>query len=360
MKPAWLYLLAMLIVVAPFSAHSQSIDRRGIWASNKQAVVKIIVTGQDAAGNPVSPRRGTGVIVRSNGTIVTALHVVGRDDEWKQTPAGLQRRIEVFSLDDKDVERPLGIASAKPVPSIDVALLSLTASNLSAATVSDAVVDDLAPIVAIIWDPATAVPRPVSGDLEPTDKGKYGDNLTVVIAVLPGHSGSGVFDTKGHLVGVVTNKLDEFRALAIPVHQFTYALPKIDSRPSEEAVARCEAELRKEKVDRQPFTETGRVRCENMGDEKRGSVTYTAPPGYSIVGSVKKEEQTNYGSVSQLIYEEEASRVVRKVNANLHCKTPDKIFGPGGWASATLKGFIEKVLPEGDLASIRVTCLARR
>jgi S1-C subfamily serine protease len=350
------FLIALAMIA---TATAQSIDRGSVWAANKQAVVKISVTGRNAAGASVPMRKGSGVIVRSNGVIVTALHVIGDDAEWMETPNGRERRIEITGLDGNGIERNLGTASARAVPSYDLAILMIAASNLPAAPVADAPPADLASVVAIIWDPDSHQPEPVSADLVPTDRSRFRDNLTLRLAVIEGHSGSGVFNAENKLVGIITNQLDANRALAAPAFAFSQLLPPpLRARPTERDVAQCEAEARNMHVGRQAFSVQNGVRCQNMGDSQESVVQYNAPPGYSIVGQVQRVDETNYGSVGALQYVRDGARVT-SVSANLRCSTPNRPFGPGGWSNATLNGFIEKVLAQDELVEIRRACLAQ-
>ena len=128
MQPAVCALLLLLAFV-PFRAAAQGIDRGAIWNANKQTVVKLKVTGRSVDGSGAPVRTGSGVIVRARGTIVTALHVVGRDEEWYEPAPGARRdrKVEVIGLDNNGIERPLGEASVTPVPSQDIAILYITA-----------------------------------------------------------------------------------------------------------------------------------------------------------------------------------------------------------------------------------------
>ena len=197
-----------MIVVAPMAAVAQYIDREAVWDKNWRTVVQLRVSGNDANCNPVRVRTGSGVIVRSNGTIITALDVVGRDEEWNELPGGVvERKVEVVGLDSNRIKRALGEASVRAIPSVDIAILNITAEGLSEADATEMRARDLATIVGILWGPDENAPQPVSGDLLPTDRGRYGDMLTVQMAVSPGHSGSGVFGADRKLVGIITNEV---------------------------------------------------------------------------------------------------------------------------------------------------------
>lgn len=329
-----------------------SIDRTEIWNANKRAVVRVQVTGRDANGTAVRARSGSGVIVRSDGVVVTAGHVVGADAEWFEQPGktGVRdRQVEIFALDGNGIERPLGQASVTVLAPYDAALLHLTANDLPTAKMADAAPDELASVVAILWDPDSHQPEPVTGDLVPTDRGVHGDRLTVRLGVVEGNSGSGVFGADNKLVGIVTNQLGSTRALVVPTYLFARFLPPASpGRPASNGAAdTCEPDEIGKRVDRQPFKAENGVRCESMGMTLDGTVEYVAPPGYTIVGQVQKTDFVNYGTVGPVRYVGERERV-GMVSASLHCATPMRPFGPGGWARAILSGFIERSEPAGN------------
>jgi hypothetical protein len=223
----------LLVLVLPVAAAAQSIDRAKIWNENNQAVVKLMVSGRDAGGSPVPVRTGSGIIVDADGVIVTALDLVGRDDDWFEEGGRRDRRVEVIWLDEYRIERPLGVASVTPVPPLDIAALQITAWGLPAADIAEARPDELGEVVAILWDPDLNLPRPMSGSLVPTDISRYGDLLMIRMMVVPGHSGSGVFGADGKLVGIITNALGTTQALAVPAYRFPLFAPAI--RPPVEA-----------------------------------------------------------------------------------------------------------------------------
>jgi hypothetical protein len=211
-------------------------------------------------------------------------------------------------------------------------------------------------VVAIIWDPELVQPQPVSADLVPTDRGRYGDLLTIRLAVIEGHSGSGVFSADNKLIGIITNQRSNTEALAVPTYLLAPFLPpRQKTGPTEAEVTRCEADERNRRIDRQPFSVSNGVRCQNMGDTQEGIAQYQAPPGYSIIGQAQKHDETNYGTVGPLTYFRDGTRTVG-VDARVNCATPNRPFGPGGWSNTTLTGFIERSLTQTDLDEIRRIC----
>lgn len=194
------------------------LDRAGLLEKFQTALIRIEVSGRDADGKVAKTRLGAGVLVGDNGLIITAGHVVGEDDEWRETTpnSGLpDRMVSVFGLDEQRVKRDFGKASVWKVPGYDIALLEVTAQSLSPAPLAEKMPNDSGKLVALIWDP-DGVPRPIEADLEPTDKSKHFGLLTVRLGVAEGHSGSGLFNAQARLVGIIVNRLDDSRALAVP------------------------------------------------------------------------------------------------------------------------------------------------
>jgi S1-C subfamily serine protease len=224
-------IVTLLTLLAAGAAAAQDLDTRKIWNETWPTVVKIKVSGTDASGRPTGVLTGSGVIVGANGTIVTALHVVGKDEEWFERPGGPERKVEITGLDEHGIERPLGVASVTPVLSLDVAILYINATGLPAATVAKQRPADLASVVAILWDPHSNQPQPHEAKLVPTDRGSYGDVLTAELAVIPGHSGAPVFDGAGELVGIVTNQ-ETRQALIVPADRFAAFLPTPPPAPA--------------------------------------------------------------------------------------------------------------------------------
>ena len=60
-------------------------DRAAVLERFRTAVVRVEVEGRAADGKVARPRLGTGVIVGADGLIVTAGHMIGRDEEWAET-----------------------------------------------------------------------------------------------------------------------------------------------------------------------------------------------------------------------------------------------------------------------------------
>ena len=225
----WLWSYCSAVALAHAASAQAPPDRAAVLERFRTAVVRVEVEGRAADGKVARPRLGTGVIVGANGLIVTAGHVVGRDEEWAETApdSGLrERRVRVTGLDGNGVERPLGNASVELVPGQDLALLHVRARNLPEAPLAERVPPDNASVVALLWEPG-GVPEPVTADLVPTDQARFGGLLTARVGVEEGNSGSGLFDAQLRLAGIIVNRIDARRALAVPA---AWIKPAVDLR----------------------------------------------------------------------------------------------------------------------------------
>jgi S1-C subfamily serine protease len=193
-------------------------DRGEILSRYQTALVHIEVTGHNAEGRVVPPRLGTGVVVGADGLIITAGHVIGKNEDWAETTPGSglpNRTIKVTGLNERQISYDLGNASVRFIPSYDLALLRVNARGLQSVLLANQIPPDDSSMVAQLWEPR-GVPQAVSAELVTTDWSRN-PGLTVLIPVVEGHSGSGLFDSQFRLTGIIVNRIDDRRALAIPV-----------------------------------------------------------------------------------------------------------------------------------------------
>lgn len=339
-------------------AFAQGIDRASILLQNKQASVRVTVTGKNRSGQ-TEVRNGSGAMVRSNGIVASAKSLLGRDEDWLANAGSPDRTIEVFATDQQGVVRSIGRARAMVVPHSDVALLQLTGQNFPFAALDDRPVGDVSSAVSIIWEPDANGPDAVSGDVS-TDPGRFGDVLVIRALLTSGWEGAGVYGSRGRLIGIMTRRIDDTRVAAEKIYSWQNRLPPVlNVRPNESDVSECESTERNRLIDRQPFSVANSVRCQNMGDSQGGIVVYKAPPDFTIAGQISKTDETNYGTVGPVEYKREGNRVT-EAKADLSCSTPNRLFGPGGWAGSTLSGYIERLLSDADLSQIRQECLRPR
>lgn len=93
-----LALLGALTFSHVASAQPQSFD--DAVARARAFTVKIKVTGTGKDSQPDN-RFGTGVLLRSDGFIATASHVIGQNSEWMQGPDGLLKRLIEVRISDR-------------------------------------------------------------------------------------------------------------------------------------------------------------------------------------------------------------------------------------------------------------------
>jgi Trypsin-like peptidase domain len=95
MKVQW-WILATVVAfeILPWQAQAQSFDQAVEKARTYTAQIRVSGSRRD---NDQNPRFGSGVILRTDGYIATAAHVLGADSEWQQKEIDgfLLRRIEV-------------------------------------------------------------------------------------------------------------------------------------------------------------------------------------------------------------------------------------------------------------------------
>jgi hypothetical protein len=214
---------------------AQAIDKGKIWDANRGAVVKIHAFGTGANNSPKSIDAGTGIFVSREGYILTALHVVGKDEDWSKVGPDQMpdRRVEVTLLNHAGSPHVISRnAYVKIIPGVDLALLRVDGYCFQYAKLAAQRPSGFPTLVAIVWG-ADTVPHPTSADLtETTDVSLSGDKLTLDrIAAPGGYSGSPLFNAAGEVVGVLDNRLGDFRALAIPSTEAITSVQAITSVP---------------------------------------------------------------------------------------------------------------------------------
>ena len=192
-------------------------------------MVKIHAFGTRSDGSPKPIDACTGILVSPEGYIITALHVVGRDDDWnrvgpEQNP---DRHVEVTALDATGVPRVISQnAAVKAILGTDLAVLRVDGHCFPYAKLASQRPSGFPILVVILWG-ADTTPHPTSTDLTQTDVAKNGDKLTVdKIAAVGGYSGSPVFDAAGEVVGILDERLGDFGALAIPSTEAIVGVPR--------------------------------------------------------------------------------------------------------------------------------------
>ena len=167
----------------------------------KDSVVEIttesVSSGNSIFGQYVSQGAGSGVIISTDGYIVTNNHVVSD-----------ATRLKVTTTDGSEYDANIVGKDSQT----DLAVIKIDADNLQAATFGDS-------DILQVGDPAIAIGNPLgelggtvtTGIISATDRQITIDNETMTLlqtdaAINPGNSGGGLFNADGNLIGIVNAK----------------------------------------------------------------------------------------------------------------------------------------------------------
>ena len=166
---------------------------------------------------------GSGVIVSSDGTIVTNNHVIdGASD------------IKVFLSDKREFKAKL----IGTDPKTDIAVLKIDATNLPTLPLGDSAQLQVGDLIFAIGDPFGVGETDTMGIVSATGRGNLGienyeDFIQTDAAINPGNSGGAMIDIHGNLVGINTAILshgaggNEGVGFAIPVSMFKPVMDQI-------------------------------------------------------------------------------------------------------------------------------------
>lgn len=144
----------------------------------------------------MSPRQngtGSGVIVSKEGYLLTNNHVVeGADEVRIKLADGRELPAKVIGRDDKT----------------DVAVLKVSADNLSAATFADSDRIEVGDVVLAVGNPFGIGQTVTMGIISATSRATFGlpyeDFIQTDAAINPGNSGGALIDSDGRLIGINT------------------------------------------------------------------------------------------------------------------------------------------------------------
>lgn len=197
-----------------------------------EITTEIVVTGQRAS-QYISEGAGSGVILTTDGYIVTNNHVI--EDAQKITvrlSAGAEYEATLVGTDTQT----------------DIAILRIDATGLTPATIGDSSTLDVGGLVVAIGNPLGELGGTVTdGIISALDREITLDDETMNLlqtnaAINPGNSGGGLFDGAGNLIGIVVAKSSgsdvEGLGFAIPINdvkdvmaeliQYGYVLGRIE------------------------------------------------------------------------------------------------------------------------------------
>ena len=188
-----------------------------VIANNENAVVEIrteSVSKDSWLKNYVTEGAGSGVIVDSNGYILTCNHVIeGASNITVTLKNGKKQNARLIGTD----------------PATDVAVIKISGKNFHAATYGDSKELSLGDMVVAIGNPLGQLGGSAScGIISSLDReleigGRTMNLLQTDASINPGNSGGGLFDSHGNLIGIVVAKSSgsdiEGLGFAIPVNK---------------------------------------------------------------------------------------------------------------------------------------------
>lgn len=177
-----------------------------------------VVTSQSWYGSYVSSGAGSGVIITSDGYILTCAHVIdGADTITVTLEDGTEYTAEVVGSDTAD----------------DIAVIKIDATDLTAAEIGDSDSAEVGETVYADGNPNGTLSGTITSGIlsalnrEITVEVSDGETSTLTVlqtsaAVSPGNSGGGLFNAKGQLIGIVNAKSSsedsEGLGFAIPIN----------------------------------------------------------------------------------------------------------------------------------------------
>lgn len=202
--------------VTTVSTDTSSIDAVSVAAAATPSVVSIVtenITYSSFISSYVTEGAGSGVIISSDGYIVTNNHVI--EDASK---------ITVTTSDGTEYEATLVGADSET----DVAVIKIDATGLTAATLGDSDSIVVGEGVVAIGNPlGTLASSVTSGIISATERTITVDDMTLEVmqtdtAISPGNSGGGLFNAQGELIGIVNAKSSSENAegigFALPIN----------------------------------------------------------------------------------------------------------------------------------------------
>ncbi|MDR3271063.1 MAG: trypsin-like peptidase domain-containing protein [Peptococcaceae bacterium] len=198
------------------AANNAGLSIAEVAAFVKPSVVEItteIVSRSGRMGQLISEGAGSGVILSSDGTIITNNHVID----------GAQK-ITVRLADEREFSAEVQVYDAKT----DLAVLKIKATGLMPVVIGDSSTLMVGDTAIAVGNPLGALGGSVTGgiisalDREIKIDGETMSLLQTDAAINPGNSGGGLFNRQGELIGIVNAKSSgtgiEGIGFAIPVN----------------------------------------------------------------------------------------------------------------------------------------------
>ena len=168
---------------------------------------------------------GSGVIVSSDGYILTANHVVEGADKVKVALASGEKEFDAKVIGTD--------------PATDTAVLKVDGKDLPAATIADSDKLEVGDVVLAIGNPFAVGQTVTMGIVSALGRGGFGINnyenfIQTDAAINPGNSGGALVDAEGRLVGINTwiiSRTGGFQGLgfAVPINMARYVMERLIS-----------------------------------------------------------------------------------------------------------------------------------
>lgn len=128
-------------------------------------------------------------------------------------------------------------------------------------------------------------------------------------------------------------------------------------------IAECVSSALNRFQDRKTQDVRNQVRCEGAGaggggHTQTGVISYSAPPGYVIVGRPEVlDVHQSRGNQGALQFTQHGGTTTG-ASLPISCSSPSQMFGPGAWMGATLRSTIERPIQDSDRTRIEKECSA--
>ena len=207
---------------------SSAMTLQDVAAKAQPSVVEILVDEQSSGGYNIfgqdssytSQAAGSGVIISSDGYIITNNHVIEN-----------ATKITVTLYDGKEYDATLVGTDSKS----DIAVIKIDATDLTAATIGDSSTLAVGDTAVVIGNPLGTLGGTVTnGIISATDREVTINNESMNLiqtnaAINSGNSGGGLFDGNGNLVGIVNAKDSGTTSSGATIEGLGFAIPINDA-----------------------------------------------------------------------------------------------------------------------------------
>lgn len=207
------------------TSSSSDLTTTEIAAKASQSVVEIQVKGTATSygifgGTYETEAAGSGVIISSDGYIITNNHVVADGNEYTVvTSDGTSYTASLVGTDEKS----------------DIAVLKIEATGLTAATIGDSDTIQVGDKAVVIGNPLGTLGGTVTdGIISATNREMVINNESMNLiqtnaAINSGNSGGGLFDGQGNLIGIVNAKDSGTTSSGTVIEGLGFAIPINDA-----------------------------------------------------------------------------------------------------------------------------------